>query len=284
MLNPSDLVKQLTEQRRRLSALVRLLKEASEEANYDELNEIMERVRKLERLDKAAEPLDPKRDAVQQVRGWVQQRRQELDDKAEQAKRRVGAKLESALKPLGLTLSGQMPELKAGLFTIELIVDATRARIWYGPKEERLGESSLAPPDIAQCVMKIREALGSRLEPDALVDRLHEAYQRAGRCKGTQGHPIVRILAELAPLVQGSRFREDPRAEHYKSYGRADFSFDLFRLRGAEGQSLFPQKFRLRGATRTHTQRRQDFLWVPDDERTGVGQRYSHIQFSESKP
>jgi len=181
---------------------------------------------------------------------------------------------------LGLSLSGQYPELKAGLFTIEIDFDRWKAVLWYGPKQERLGQLDLSVKKIASRIEKARQQLGSQLPEEELLLKLQEAYHRLPSAKRGEPAPIIRVLSELSYLLQNSRFLQDPRRENYRSYSRADFSFDLFRIRKFQSSTLFPSKLQLTVATRAHTRRRSDYLWIPGKE-DGNGTTYSHLQFEE---
>jgi hypothetical protein len=199
-------------------------------------------------------------------------------------RKKFGAQLEEELRKIGLSLSGQYPELKAGLFTIELDFDQWKAKLWYGPKQERLGECLFSPNKIISLIQEKRTQLGSQLPENELYEKLRKAYHRAVERKHGEPAPIIKVLPEMSFLIQSSRFLQDPQKENYRSYSRADFSYDIFRLRRfqAKSQSLFPTHMRLTTATRAHTKKRSDFLWIPDDE-SGRGTTYSHLKFEEEK-
>lgn len=280
-MDANALIKQVDTQKRTLATVTKLIKELSTPVPDSDLASLTERGHKVTQLGKAIDRFAETADLLQQLATLAKQRKQEIAALLERARQRFGAQLDPALRPLGLTLSGQAPELKAGIFTIELDVNKGCARIWYGPKQEFLGDSPLSPDAIAKHLAKAQASLGARIEPSAFLDKLHEACRRVS-CKNPRDPGrIIAVLGELAPLLQSTKFRSDPRAEHYVSYGRADFSYDLFRVSKLDQPTLFPQRFRLKVATRANTRQRQDFLWVPEDEKTGKGTTYSHIEFSE---
>lgn len=199
--------------------------------------------------------------------------------------REFGVELERILKEQGLSLTGNYPELKTWLFTIELDFAHGEATLWYGPKQERLSRCRLLPQLVAQEVNKQRKQLGSNLVKGDILPWLSQAYERARLMAGAKGDevPINEVLTEMAFLLQDNRFRRDPHRDNYRSYRRADFSYDLFRARigQTEQATLFGKRLRLITATRALTRRRQGFLWVPDDE-TGKGTVYSHLKFEEA--
>ena len=207
---------------------------------------------------------------------WANQYKQDLLNSEEEVKKQFGIELEQELKKIGLPLSGQYPELKAGLFTIELFFDKGLVTLWYGPKQERLTQCRLLSHEVASNVEKVRQQLGLHLDNDAFLKKLREAYLRAADAKQSEPLPVTSVLAELAFLLQSQQFRSDPKQDNYKGYSRADFSYDLFRIRQTVNKNLH-----LTVATRAYTRRRQDFLWIPDDE-SGKGTTYSHLQFREN--
>ena len=207
---------------------------------------------------------------------WANQYKQDLLNTEEQSRNSFGIELEQELKKTGLLLSGQYPELKAGLFTIELFFDKGLVTLWYGPKQERLAQCRLLSHEVASNVEKVRQQLGSNLDNGTFLKKLREAYFRAADTKRGELVTIANVLAEFAFLLQNQQFRSDPRQDNYKGYSRADFSYDLFRSRQSLNKNLH-----LTVATRAYTRRRQDFIWIPDDE-SGKGTTYSHLKFKEN--
>jgi len=231
---------------------------------------------RLTKLEEILRQLLQNKNQYETLLNWVDLYKQDLTNSEEQIKNRFGIELEQELKKIGLSLSGQYPELKVGLFTIELFFDKGLVTLWYGPKQERQAQCRLLSHEVASNVEKSRQQLGSHLDNDEFLKKLQEAYFRAAGTKQGESIPISTVLAELAFLLQNQQFRSDPRQDNYKGYSRADFSYDLFRIRQAVNKNLH-----LTVATRANTRRRQDFLWIPDDER-GKGTTYSHLQFKEN--
>jgi hypothetical protein len=215
------------------------------------------------------------------LHSWIDQYRQDLVKSEQQLKKQFGVDLEYELGEIGLSLSGQYPDLKAGLFTIELDFEKERVTLWYGPKQERLDQCPFSVAKVVALIEKVRKQLGSRLSKDEFLSKLQEAYSRTAGSELGEPVSIIGVLAELAYLLQSSQFRQDPRRENYRGYSRADFSYDLFQVRQSGSLAPLDKRLQLVVATRAHTRRRQDFLWVPDDE-SGRGATYSHLQFQEA--
>jgi len=231
--------------------------------------------KRLIKLDEAIKQFYQYKNLNEGVLSWINSYKQALTNSEEQIKNRFGIELEQEFKKIGLSVSGQYPELKAGLFTMELFFDKGSVVLWYGPKQERLTQCRLLSHEVASNVEKFRQHLGSHLDNDAFLKKLREAYFRAAGNNQGESIPITTVLTEIAFLLQSQQFRSDPRQNNYKGYSRADFSYDLFRIRQAVNKNLH-----LTVATRANTRRRQDFLWIPDDE-SGKGTTYSHLQFRE---
>lgn len=258
----------------------KILKEISrlDQNRIQNLSQLKVRAAKLEGiLQRLSLDADPR----EALSNWASRYKQALMDSEEQLRVQFGAELEQELKKIGLPLSGQYPALKAGLFTIEPDFDKGQATLWYGPKQERLDKCHLTASKVANRIEKAKRQLGSGLSEDEFLKKLQRAYSRVAESQYHEPIPIIKVLAELAHLLQSSRFYGDPRRENYKSYSRADFSYDLFRVQRSEPHILLSKKFQLVVATRVHTKQRQDFLWVPEDE-SGKGTTYSHLQFKEA--
>ncbi len=216
----------------------------------------------------------------EETRVWLTDYRDEFNHWATVARQRFGSELADALQSLNITLQGQIPLLRAGLFAIELQADQNKVALWYGPQQERLGEAPMQAIEVCKRIERLRKGLGSSLDPHTFVGKLEEALRRIPPIQGQRGIPIGLVLPEVAFLVQSATFFSNPVRENYRSYSRADFSYDLFRC--AE-EVQFRKRFQLVVATRMHTARKTDYLWVPSDL-SGRGSTYSHIIAEEVRP
>jgi len=278
-MNIEQLITKFQEQQKKVQTTIKLLREISrlDQNRYENLQKIRQAIEKLNHvLNSFEQGVIP----VQALTNWISQYQSEVKRVEEKITKQFGVELENELGKLGLSLSGQYPELKAGLFTIQLDFDQWKVTLWYGPKQERLAQHPFSVRKITSQIEKQKQKLGSQLPEEQLLERLREAYHRASGMKHGGPVPIIKVLAEMSYLLQSSRFLQDPRRENYRSYSRADFSYDLFRIRKFQSNTLFTSKLHLTVATRAHTRRRSDFLWVPDDE-NGRGTTYSHMQIEE---
>lgn len=237
--------------------------------------------RHLAEFDQIREQLSHHPELLETLHDWVIEYREVLSNAEQEFRQRFGGGLETELKRKGFLLSGQYPDLRTGLFTLELDFDREQVVIWYGPKQERLLHCQPDAREVANRVERASRQLGTRLDKTEFLQRLQTAYSRVADRQNSESAPIIDVLTELAYLLQSTRFFQDPRQENYQGYSRADFSYDLFLLRQSLLSSeCIDKRLHLIVATRTHTRRRKDFLWVPDNE-SGRGTTYSHLQFAD---
>jgi len=276
----NQLLRGFSTHKQNIQSTVKLLKEISrlEQNRIENLPKLRARLTKIEGTIKQ---LGQGTSQIQNLSNWVVQYKRDLQTTEEGIRKRFGVELQQELKKLGLSVSGQYPSLKAGLFTIELNFEKGQTVLWYGPKQERLDQCNLSAAEVAKRIERAGQQLGSHLDEAELLEKLYNAYCRTAGVKRGQPVPIIEVLSELAYLLQSPRFRQDPRRENYRGYSRADFSYDLFRVHRFQSNTLFERKLHLTVATRVHTKWRKDFLWVPDEERSGRGTTYSHLQFKE---
>lgn len=177
---------------------------------------------------------------------------------SEELKNNFGLELEKRLSECNLSFSGHYPTFKAGMFTIEANINKFVATVWYGPKQERLVTSPLIPSRVIKGLTSIREKIGSKIPEDELLEKLKEAYLKASTQSNQKEVQISLVHRELQAILKPQK------------YDRADFSYDLYRLRNNK-------KIKLRIAARAYTKKKSDFIWVPSGE-NGEGAFYSHIQ------
>ncbi|MEO0283883.1 MAG: hypothetical protein ABIN17_02270 [candidate division WOR-3 bacterium] len=282
IIDLSQKVKEAQEQLKRFSKLLENLSNLDQDRVFnfpkikDTLSKILEELPKFEELLKFTE-------YIKNFKNWLENYQKELQAVEKEIQDRFGCELEEALKEQNLSLRGHYPELKTWLFTIELLFDKGYATIWYGPKQERLAQCSLSVSQVTKKIFELKKQLGSQVNEEEFLKKLYYAYQRKLIIKGDKNGtalPIIEILPEVAYLLQEPRFHKNPKKEYYKSYTRCDFSYDLFRILNSEKNKIFNCRLSLVVASLAHTKKREDFLWIPNDEK-GNGTVYSHLKFEE---
>lgn len=234
---------------------------------------------KIEKLEEKIAVLPQGTIQKEHIHGWAESYKRELDGLEEKRNKLFGKELESPLKELGLTLSGHYPELKVWLFTLELDFTKGFVTLWYGPKQERLDRFELSVAEVVKRVRTSKEKLGGDLSGQEFAQKAHDAFIRVTGGKKEDAY-LPELIPELALLVQSAKFYQNPIKENFKSYSRADFSYDLFRHWRSDEHTLLKTKWKLGVAARSETNKRKHFLWVPSDEK-GDGAVYSRIRFEE---
>ena len=248
---------------KRLSEISRLDKKRTEN-----LGKLRKRVAKF---DDILDKLDA--DTSSALRSWLEEFSKSLDATTAEVRKSFGADLDRQLDSIGIKLKGQYPLLKAGLFVIEVDFEKGVSQIGYGMQQEMLLQTSIDATTVATELEKQLNTLGSRGSAEDFVKLLRSAYTHASVDLGVGNSvPITALLVYVALGLQTSAFRTDPIRQKYRSYSRADFSYDLY-IHHKEVTSAF----HLRIATRQQTQRRSDFLWIPTDS-LGEGSAFAIIE------
>ena len=268
-----------TDTKKTTDAVFRTLRQISrlDEDRAANFRQIQSRMARIRDLRGEMEPGSRQLDSLQ---AWLDEYANQLEEARGELGRRFGVGLEQRLGEMGRSLSGHYPELKTGLFTIELDFDRGHALLWYGPRQEQLGRYRLSPQEVANRVQKSEQNLGVELPVGDFLARLEEAWLSCVEGKRSRKAPIIQVLFQLSFLLQTPNFRSDPRREYYRGYGRADFSYDLYRVQREAEQTWQRKGLHLAIATRSQTEQRARHLWIPESE-DGRGSAYSHITFKE---
>lgn len=182
-------------------------------------------------------------------------------------KRVFGNNLEKQLNEYGLSLKGHYPELRVSYFTLELNFENMIAKLWFGPKQEIIFNNiPLSVPNVLDKILLARNNLGSKLSEKDLLILFKRSFEEIYKNERTRKIPIISFYNKLCEIMADSLSNTNKKSK----YSRADFSYDLYRLRKCKG-------FKLTIAARSYTKKKSDFIWVPNNEE-GSGDRFSHIE------
>ncbi|HIC90561.1 MAG TPA: hypothetical protein EYP21_00555 [Syntrophaceae bacterium] len=188
--------------------------------------------------------------------------------------------LDDLFKEKGLTLSGQLPNLKVGFYHLKVNWEAKRVQIFFGP--ELVKSVPLDPEGICQAVVDFSTSMKKGLiQPEEFMPLLYKGYERAlTTCGKEDGErlPIMEVLKEIVFQIQDEKFLSDPSKGNFKPLSRIQFAIQLYQLRREQILRWKEKDLHLVVAPFDATFKRQMFLWVPDNER-GEGTRFSHILF-----
>lgn len=197
-------------------------------------------------------------------------------------KNAYGAALEKELKKYNISLKGNYPNFKIAFFTVQMKLNIQNLKnynctIWFGPKIERLIDKySMVPSKLALKIKELIDNLGSKIEEKELFELFKDIYTKLSENYKNKEIPIIKFYCELLDVLKEHyiSFQDNSKSQRSFSYSKADFSFDLYKLR-----NKYPIKLRV--ATREYTKDRNLHLWVPSNDR-GEGVNYSHISIGGS--
>jgi len=226
----------------------------------------------------------PDSEVRQKLAEWCRSESAAIEQSRAEFRFEFGRQLLAGLEGSGLTVRGQLPLLRVGLFTVRADFEAGSATVFWGPEIERLKSGlKLAPAELATTLRKWNERLKQKsVEPAKLATRLQAAYRRfcaiGGLNEGTRVF-LLDLLSELVLMMQPESFRLNPAQEKFVEYPRVRFSYDLFRLKQAGAFAVGDAQLKLHVANFDATTEKAKALWVPDSEE-GDGTHYSYISFT----
>jgi len=268
-MDPAQLAQGLTDIKKSALTARTLLLEI-ERLDTDRAANLVRLRERLSRLQAAVAALQGASSICSAMEEWQAAYQNSLRAFCDRQAHRFAIELQQELQAANKGLSGHLPELRSGMYTLVVDPERWQVTVWLGPKQERLTKCALSAPEVAGHLERLQKELGCRLDEAAFVGHLEEALRRLQSLADADGYvPIVAALGELAFLLQDGEFRRDPRRDAFRTYSRADLSTDLYHFR---------RRVQLRIATRAQARSRDNYLWVPSDERKRDGAIYSHIR------
>ncbi len=218
---------------------------------------------------------------TKEVKEYIQTKESQISYWREEAKKTLGLRLKEAFQKYNLEWEGVLPDIRIKFYKLHFDLDGNKVDVWYGPKQEKLFSMRLLPEKIAQKLYDVdTQITKKRFDDKSFLSYLWKSYKLAAFSNHQNiGDPvkISHVLLYFATLIQNKKFQIDPVKSNYSDYGRVFFSYDLYRLkeRRLEEENM---ELELKIATRAYTERREDFLWVPSNEK-GDGSYFSHVVF-----
>ncbi|UCE19041.1 MAG: hypothetical protein JSV84_01465 [Gemmatimonadota bacterium] len=239
------------------------------------LDELLAKIKKIG-ATYHLEEIEPK------LRSWIDTSMSEISSSKERFKHEFGRNLQELLINKGFELGGRYPDLKVKFYTIHIDFPNGIASLLFGhePIKSRI---PLSPESITSALEPVHRNLNRAFNPLKFIELLYEAYRRVCLIQELlpgEKVPIIDVLQQLVILVQSPQFKADPTKDHYRGYGRAHFGYDLYRLRLSKARTNENHALGLITATFDATRNRENFIWVPDNER-GDGTTYAMIFFKK---
>jgi hypothetical protein len=163
-----------------------------------------------------------------------------------------------------LIAAGPPAEWRLGELTV--VIGAKRAEVRYA--REPVGSSRPTPDAIVEAVQRARERLAARSrEPDELLPALAAAYAAVlARDCGRTGDrvPLVELRGELTERLRAS-MRGVGSTDGDAGYTRAQFAWDLARLRRERRLVVGGRRIDLGVAAGHQAERRARVVWIEND-------------------
>lgn len=239
----------------------------------------------VDKLDKSLDKLKNIEEIIATTSRWQDKLLKEAGQAQDKFKNTIAAELAELLKPHGLDIRGNFPELKCGILTLLFsFKKGGSVRIYYGPKISLLKKVRVEAKKIAEEIVSLLKELNDPpLDDEQFIKELYISYSRAFSREGRKNEgkqisavPIGAIMQEIAFLKQKRSFCIDPKKENFISYGRVKFSYDLARLKVRRFEK---KEFRLVVASMEQTKKEETSLWVPKIPQ-GSGTHYAFAVFN----
>lgn len=197
-------------------------------------------------------------------------------------RRRLAETIRGKCKKQGirlLVLTKEPLEIRLPPLSVRIDLEKVRAAVLFGRVE--IGSAVAAATEILKARDKALKALERRKwSPRTFHRELRTAWGAAGRRLGRADGwiELAEVLPELAFRVQGPGWRFDPTPKNLTPYGKAQFLYDLHRLRAAGALAHDGWRLALGPATGASTRDKRKVFWVEDGE--GRGSYHLTLRFT----
>jgi DNA-binding transcriptional MerR regulator len=232
----------------------------------------------LKRMEKEVKALEAP--LLDEVKRWIEEKRREVDKAKEEMRHEFAKRLGELLKEKGKRVEGRYPLLRVGFFSIEVDFTKRRASLLFG-HEKILSNIPLDPEKVVKGIEVVEGEIMKPIDFQREMDLLYESYRRVLKLRDLplgERVPIMEVLQQYLLFKQPKAFLSDPVRKNFRGYGRVQFGYDLYRLKKSGVRARGKLKMVLVTATFDATRKKENFIWVPDDER-GNGTTYSYIAF-----
>ncbi len=197
-----------------------------------------------------------------------------LREERDGRRQRLARELKEGVAERGLRLlvvTKDPLELRIPPLGVRIDLEKARAAVVFGQVE------ILTSPATGRDILEAREKALKSLESRKWSARefhgqLREAWSAAARrlARPDGWVDLSEVIADVAVAVQEPRWRQDPSARNFSSYGKVHFLYDLHRLREAGGLAVDGQRLVLGPATGDSTRDKKKVFWVEDGEGRGA--------------
>ena len=200
------------------------------------------------------------------IESWLKEAPQELS-------RTVGRDLTRLCEERGIRMqvvsTGKPIEIR--LPPVAVVIDFDRGKAEIRFAREKLAECAADAAAILEARSRAVESLDGPFDAAAFFERAAAAW-RAARGAAAKDEPRVEILdflPQLALQMQAERFKVEPSGRNFTGYSRAQFAWDLNRLRREGGLEQRGLRLNLGVATGTTAQQKKRVIWIEDEGGNG---------------
>jgi len=208
---------------------------------------------------------------------WINDETNTMNTLAAKIQSNFAMNLYEELQLIGMKLRGQMPKLKVGFYNMNIDFEKNLCNLTYGLDNDHIAQLKIHPKEISDYIGKVNQDLDKKYgDGKVFQNYLVEAYENSlVKTKTKSGKiSIIDALLEMSLLKQGRNFKINPSRKNYSTYGRIQFSYDIFRLINDHQTDI---RIKLSTATRAQARNKISYLWIPKNSR-GDGSIYSQIE------
>ncbi|MCS7250745.1 MAG: hypothetical protein NZ608_07525, partial [candidate division WOR-3 bacterium] len=156
------------------------------------------------------------------VSEWLKKEEEWLKNAIIEKQEKFGRELKEELEKNNLSFSGIFPNIKVGIFTLEINFDLNACQIFYGPKIEKLKTKiPLSAQIIVKTLKDYLNYLNQPFNPNEYFKKLLFAYERFlffQKLNFGEKIFLTDLLTELIFLLQKKEFYLEPKKENFKEY------------------------------------------------------------------
>ena len=271
----SNLANDISEKQKKLSFLLRNIKKYKKK-NIESLTDIIGQRKIIVDIEKKIPDLNDE-EIKNKTLMWIKTEKNKMNALNTKLQSEFAMDLYNELQLKGMKLRGHMPKLKVSFYNMDVDFEKNLCNLTYGLDNDHIANLKINPREMSDYIGKVNQDLDKqygdgRLFQNYLVkayeNNIAKAKTRAGKVS------IIDVLMEISLLKQGRNFRINPSRKNYSTYGRIQFSYDIFRLLNDHPSDI---RVKLSTATRAQAKNKLNYLWIPKNSR-GEGSIFSHIE------
>lgn len=259
-------------------AAARALRPLAKPEAYADLSKLERSIAKLEG------DLSPEQRGALQLDGLVEQLQEVPARMRTELRQRLGRELKASCERLKLgfhLVSREQPiEVRIPPLAVRIHSERGTAELCFA--RQVVASCGAVAEEILSAHRRAVERLERALAPEEFLEDCWTAYRMTLAAQGKQPGERVEILSFLPTLaltLQSKKFQQEPTAENFQGYSRAQFAYDVHRLRKAGKLASRGRRINFGVATGTSASNKKRVLYMEDE--LGRGEYKLTVFFSE---